>query len=334
MIAPMRRIHPLVGVLAALLLAGCGGARQEIWIYTSLYKDVYPLFEPGLREAFPGVEFKWYQSGSEKIAARILAEEKGGGTKADLLMTSDLFFYQELAKEGLLLELRGPTFEGLPAAYRDPEGAFAVHRFPLMVLAYNPRKVADDDIPRGFEDLLDPRYEGRLTMPSPLESGSTLTTCLYLYHAYGKPYFEGLRENDVLSSGGNGATLSRIQSGERPVGMVLMENVLKAKERGQTSVEMVVPADGALAIPSPAAIFERTHDPELARRVLDWFFTDEARAVIVQGWMYTIDPGDPPPAGAPPWSELAVRPWDLETFAEWGAKRQEVKTLFHEIVLQ
>lgn len=335
MIAAMRHSRLLVWALPALFLAGCGGApSREIWIYTSLYKDVYPLFEPGLQEAFPGVQFKWYQSGSEKIAARILAEEKGGGTKADLLMTSDLFFYQELAKQGLLLELGGPTFEALPAAYRDPGGAFAVHRIPLMVLAYNPQLVAGDDVPRSFEELLDPRYAGRLTMPSPLESGSTLTTCLYLYHAYGMPYFEGLRRNDVLSAGGNGATLSRIQSGERPVGMVLMENVLKAKERGQTSVEMAIPEDGALAIPSPAAIFKHTADPDLARRVLDWFFTDEARAVVVRGWMYTIDPGDPPPAGAPPWPELTLRPWDLATFAEWGAKRQEVKTLFHQIVLQ
>lgn len=330
----MRITRPLL-LAAALALAGCGTSDQrEFWIYTSLYKDVYPLYEPGLARAFPGVGFKWYQSGSEKIAARVLAEEKGGGTKADLLMTSDLFFYQELERLGLLAELAGPNVEGLPQAYRDPDGAFAVHRFPLMVLAYNPQAVAEEEVPRSFEDLLDPRYAGRLTMPSPLESGSTLTTTLYLYHAFGPSYFEGLRANDVLAAGGNGSTLARIQSGERPVGLVLMENVLKAQERGQTSADWVIPREGALAIPSPAAILKRTRDVELARRVLDWFFSDEGRAVVVRGWMYSAFHDDPPPAGAPPWSELTLHPWDLETFEAWSEKRQEVKSLFQATVMR
>ncbi|MCP5115677.1 MAG: hypothetical protein GY953_33030, partial [bacterium] len=80
----MRFCRHLSWLLLLLLVAGCGApAKQEFWIYTSVYKDVYPFYEPGLTAAFPDVDFKWYQSGSEKIAARIMAEEKGGGTKAD-----------------------------------------------------------------------------------------------------------------------------------------------------------------------------------------------------------------------------------------------------------
>jgi iron(III) transport system substrate-binding protein len=334
----MKRRSPL---LLVLLLLGCGGGsdRQELWIYTSVYKEVYPLFEPGLAAAFPDVEVKWYQSGSEKIAAKILAEEKGGGTRADLLMTSDLFFYQELAELGRLLTLEGPVFESVPAELRDPDGAFAVVRIPLMVLAYHREHVTGDDVPASFADLLDPKYEGKLTMPSPLESGSTLTTVLYLYQHFGEPYFEGLRANDVLSAGGNGSTLSRIQSGERPVGMVLLENVLQAKARGLESVELVIPEEGALPIPSPLAIFKPRDDPDgrreaLARRVLDWFLSPEARRVVVKGWMHTAFPDDPPPAGAPPYSELRLHAWDLSTFERWGEQRQEVKSVFQRIVLQ
>ncbi len=321
-------------IFLPLTLLACGGeAKQELWIYTSVYKEVYPLFEPGLARAFPEIEFRWYQSGSEKIAAKLLAERQGGGSRCDLLMTSDLFFYQELKKLDLLLPLSGPVFEAIPERYRDPDAAFAIQRFPLMVIAYNRDRLATE-APRGFEDLLDERFEGLLTMPSPLESGSTLTTTLYLYHRFGTPYFERLRELDVLAAGGNGSTLARIQSGERPVGMVLMENVLKARQMGLGSVEIVLPAEGALPIPSPLAVLSTTENPELARRVVDWFFSEEARQVIVQGWMHTAFPGDPAPAGAPPWAELPRHPWDLATFAVWGEKRQEVKTLFQQTVLQ
>lgn len=333
----MRRLFTY---LLPLALLGCGGSStNEFWIYTSVYKEVYPHFEPGLAEAFPDVQFRWYQSGSEKIAAKILAEEKGGGTQADLLMTSDLFFYQELDKLDRLLALEGPAFESVPAQLRDPGGAFAVVRIPLMVLAYHREHVTGDEIPSSFEDLLDPRYSGRLTMPSPLESGSTLTTSLYLYQRFGEEFFAGLRRNDVLAAGGNGSTLSRIQSGERPVGMVLLENILQAKERGLESVEFVIPEEGALPIPSPLAIFKPRDDDDgsreaLARRVVDWFLSPAAREVVVRGWMHTAFAEDPPPAGAPPYDELRLHPWDLATFERWGEQRQEVKSVFQRIVLQ
>ena len=317
-----------------LTVQACGGGGEEIWIYTSVYKEVYPLYEPGLAEAFPGVTVRFYQSGSEKIAAKILAEEKGGGTRADILLTSDLFFYQELKERGRLLPFSGPHLERVPPALRDPDGAYAVNRFPLMVLAYNRGAVTGDDIPKGFLDLLDGRYAGRLTMPSPLESGTAMTTALYLHQRFGPSYFEGLRKNDILAAGGNGATLSRIQSGERPVGMVLLENVLKAQQGGLEAVGWLVPAEGALVMPSPVAVLRDTREPELAARIADWLFSDAARNVVVEGNMYSVLPSDPPPRGAPPLAELDLHPWNLETFAGWSAERQKVKSLFREIVLQ
>lgn len=322
--------------LALPLISGCGSPAEEtpeIWIYTSVYKEIYPLFEPGLQKAFPGVTFRFYQSGSEKIAAKIMAEENGGGTRADLLMTSDLFFYQELAKSGQLLSLDGVEVAGLDPSLRDPGDHFLVQRYPVMVLAYNRTQVEPEDAPKSFADLLDPRFAEQLTMPSPLESGTALTTSLYLYQRFGRSYFEGLRANDVLAAGGNGSTLSRIQSGERPVGMVLMENLLKAKSMGMDSVEMVIPQEGALIVPSPLAVLEGSDHPELARRVLAWFFTEEARQVVTQGWMYTPFPEDPAPEGAPALDDVEQHPWDLATFERWGAERQEIKSLFRQIVL-
>lgn len=324
-----------LGVLLTTM-ASCAGPSSEtpeIWIYTSVYKEIYPLFEPGLKQAFPGVDFRFYQSGSEKIAAKILAEESGGGTRADLLMTSDLFFYQELAAADRLVSLEGLEIPQLEASLRDPGDRFLVQRYPVMVLAYNRQYVTAEEAPKSFEDLLDPRFHEQITMPSPLESGSALTSSLYLYQRFGQAYFEGLRQNEVLAAGGNGSTLSRIQSGERPVGMVLMENLLKAKSMGMDSVEMVIPQKGALTIPSPVGVLAASDQPDLARRVLAWFFTEEARQVVVQGWMYTPFPQDPSPEGAPPWADFQRHPWDLETFERWGAERQEVKTLFRQIVL-
>ena len=320
-------------LIVPLLLAGCGGEREpEFWIYTSVYKEVFPLFEPGLQQAFPGVRFRWYQSGSEKIAAKILAEQKGGGTKADLIMTSDLFFYQELKRMNLLVPLEGAELERVPSEYRDPDRAFAINRFPVMVLAYNTDSLSETQAPRRWQDLVDPKFAGKITMPSPLESGSTLTAILFLYQNFGEAYFEGLRQNDVLSAGGNGATLSRIQTGERPVGMVLMENILKVKDDGMTSVDFVVPEEGAFPIPSPVALVKGT-DEVLGQRVLNWFLSENAQEIVVKGWVHSVFEDAPAPQGAPVWADLKLADWDMATFERWSGQRQHVKTRFQQIVL-
>ena len=56
-----------------------------------------------LTKSFPDVEFKWYQSGSENVAAKVNSEVLSGQSQADLILTSDSFWYEELKTKGKLL---------------------------------------------------------------------------------------------------------------------------------------------------------------------------------------------------------------------------------------
>ena len=42
----------------------------ELWVYTSMYQSVLDELDPMLAEELPGVQVKWFQSGSEKAARR------------------------------------------------------------------------------------------------------------------------------------------------------------------------------------------------------------------------------------------------------------------------
>jgi iron(III) transport system substrate-binding protein len=171
-------------------------------------------------------------------------------------------------------------------------------------------------------------------MPSPLESGTALTTVLQLHKLYGEDYFKGLRANGAVAAGGNGAALARLQSGEFPVGMVLMENVLQAWEKQQNSVVFTVPEEGGVAVPSPMAIFKSSKEPELAQQILAWFMSAEAQNILVKGWVYSVVPGSPAPAKAPAWDALKMMPWTLGELETLGKQRQSVKDAFQKLVLQ
>lgn len=309
-------------------------ARPKLVIYSSYYKEVIDLFKPELKKAFPDLEIEWFQAGSENVAARVLAEQQGGGVKADLLITSDLFFYQEQKRLGNFAPITASHLAQLPQNYIDSDRMYAITRFPVMILAVNTRKVEAKDRPKSFKDLADAKYKDRLTMPSPLESGTALATSLYFANLFGEDYFKSLRRNNILAAGGNGATMARIQSGEKPVGIVLMENILQAKEKNVDWVDYIIPSEGALAIPSPMAIFKSSKNMELSNQVFNWFIAPENQNIITKGWIYSAYPAIQAPNGAPEWKDLKTSPWDLKTLEEWGTKRQQIKDLFQNIVLK
>lgn len=331
----LRRISLLFGLLG-LLSCKDSPSKTTLWIYTSSYKDTVAWYREALQSAFPDLQIEWFQSGSENISAKIQAELASGHPQADLLMTADLFSYLELQKQDALLSLKDlPEAELLKKQnILNPEGNILVNRFPVMVIGYQEKTLKQSELPTHWKDLLKPQYKGRLTMPSPMESGSALTSILFFKALYGETYFEGLRKNEMLAAGGNGATLARIQTGERPLGIILMENVLQAQSRG-LPIKFIIPEEGALPIPSALAALKSTRYPQEALKVLHWILTSpQSHEILKKSWAYSALSPELTPAGAPKWSSLHRKDWSFKEFNEWRKSRNLVKQHFQETVLR
>jgi iron(III) transport system substrate-binding protein len=118
-------------VSLALCAACTKSNKKEIWIYTSTYKEVLALYEPQLKKDFPDVDIQWFQAGSEDVAARVNAELTGGGTKADLIMTSDLFYFRSSKSRGSFCRSRNPKLStNFPRPTSIPTGCSPSLVFP------------------------------------------------------------------------------------------------------------------------------------------------------------------------------------------------------------
>lgn len=328
--------------LASALIVSCfavSGCRKsnEVWIYTSIYKDVIAEMKPLLAHALPDIEVRWYQGGSENVAARVNTELFAGRTQADLILTSDPFWYVELKRAGKLAVYESPQARQVPSQYADPEHFFTTVRHCVMVIGVNPEsgQAEPKSWPKSWKELADPRFKKRLSMASPIESGTTFTAAAMLSRTLGWEWFGALRRTEIVAAGGNGSVINRMETRERPVGIVLLENILKARAKN-SPVTAIYPTDGAIVIPSPIALTADSRHPELARRVYDWFFSDEAQRAIVRGSMYSPIPRLPAPEGAATWAELAPRlmKWDSQVLEELFAKRDDIKARFSEVVLK
>jgi iron(III) transport system substrate-binding protein len=323
-------------ISAAFLFLGTHSNQQDsVWIYASIYKEVIAELDAALKETHPDITISWYQSGSENVAARLNAELASGGSKADLIMTSDPFWFEELKHEGHLLPYESPLGSLLPAHYRDPDFYFVINRIPVGVIAYETTSISRTDAPTNWEDLTLPRWKGKLCMPSPLESGTALTFISQLVRLKGWSYFAALKKNQLLSSGGNSAVIQKIETKERPIGIVLLENVLQAKKRG-APIEIVYPKDGVILVPSPIAILKTTKHLKKSQTVYDFFLSEEAQKIFLKANVYAPLLPAQAPEGARSFEEIqkTVFTWDATVLSDLEKEKFVTKKLFTEMILK
>ena len=178
--------------------------------------QVLAELQPELDRAFPDFHVEFFQGGSEVVAAKVAAEMAGGRTQADVILTSDPFWYAELKQAGKLLPYVPAAASAIPAALKDPDGVYVTNRIPFMVIGYNPEKAAGTPRPKRWADLSTPAFQKKVTLGSPLESGTTFTAVAFLSESPGWTFFETLRRQDAISAGGNSAVIQRLETGERP----------------------------------------------------------------------------------------------------------------------
>jgi iron(III) transport system substrate-binding protein len=295
--------------------------KGEVWAYTSVYKEYLKALEDGFAAKHPGLRIQSFQAGSEKIKGKVEAELLAQRPLVNVLMVSDPFWPIELAQRGLLWQRPGhPLIE--------------TNYTSLMVLVVH-RSLPADQRPTGWADLARPALKDQVQMGSPLESGTTFTTVAYLSRRFGWDYFKKLRANGLVSAGGNSTVIQKVESGERKVGVVLLENALAAQKRG-TTLEILYPAEGGIPIPSVQAVLASSPDKEAAGKFADFVLGDEGQRILRSGYMYPASASLPPPEGARPYAEATkgATPWTEASMAEVARDAKELKKKFAALVLE
>jgi iron(III) transport system substrate-binding protein len=324
-------------LLTFILLSSCHkqDGKKEIWIYTSLYKDTIADMNPKLEKAFPNIKINWYQAGSEEIAAKVNTELIAGVPKADILISSERFWYQELSDSGKLVSWKPSQFENFDEAYKNQSGTFHIVSVPIMAIVYNNEVVKDEDAPKSFKDFTNPKFKGMLNGGSPLASGTAFTTILALQQKYGWDYFHKLKENGFLFDGGNSAVIKRIQTKERPIGFVLLENVLRFQNEDKR-LKIVYPDDGVVTQFNTMGIPKKDGSLDDTLKLADWFFTQEGQEAMTRSYMHSPMKTFHPPEGAPTLSELKQKafPWTEDLIKELTEKRFDIKETYVEIMFK
>jgi iron(III) transport system substrate-binding protein len=145
----------------------------------------------------------------------------------------------------------------------------------MVVYAYNTNAVKNEDLPKTWDDLLQPKWKGRIGMESTnVEWFETLVEGLG--EKKGLDLFRRLGENGVAVRTGHTHSAGLVIAGEIPLMMgVFSHDVDRMKPKSAPIDWFVLPP--AVILPSAVAVSRRAAHPYAAALFFDYMLTDGPR---------------------------------------------------------
>lgn len=254
------------------------GARREgvVSIYTSMQlPDSLPLTQAF--EKKHGIKVSLWRASGEKVVQRALAEARAARFDADVMET-DGAQVEILYRENLLAPFHSPSLKDIPPGIVPSHKHYVPTRLSLYVLVYNTNLIPSGEVPKSYEDLLNPKWTGKLGLEA-ADVAWFAAVAKAMGQEKGLAYFRKLAATGPTIRSGHTLLAELVASGE-----ILMapdahiQGVERLKRRG-APVDWK-PLQPAFGQPSSVGVTRRAPHPHAALLFADFILSREGQEII------------------------------------------------------
>ncbi|HET8712279.1 MAG TPA: extracellular solute-binding protein [Gemmatimonadales bacterium] len=318
--------------LGALLLplVGCSrDHRTPLVIYSPHGRDLLTLFENRFEAAHPDVDVRWLDMGSQDVYDRVRSER--ANPQSDVWFGGPSLILAQAASDSLLDCARPSWAEAIPRRGRgDGDCYFAAYETPALFL-YAERALSPAEAPQDWDDLLDPKWKGKLIIRDPLASGTMRSVFGYIVLREQKfpgdtaSGFAWLRRLDAQTKEylQNPALVSeKIARQEALITVWDLPDVLISRRRGMP-VGYVFPKSGTVVIEDGIAVVRGAKHRDVARAFVDFVGSPEMQLAAAREVFRLPVRLDLPADSLPQWvrdvrRQMVVADVDWRVLAERG----------------
>jgi len=157
---PLAAIDRLQGEARTKALVEGARKEGELMVYHSTQlEDLKPVFDAFTQKY--GVKVRNWRSSSENVVQRVISETRAGKYEVDFIENNSPEM-EALRREKMLRRMDSPHFADMRPGTLAPHHEYATSTMDVFVAAYNTEKVKREELPKSYQDLLDPRWKDRL----------------------------------------------------------------------------------------------------------------------------------------------------------------------------
>src|SRR5882757_7098361 len=268
------------------------GARREgnLMIYSSMTVPDMGAIMAAFTAKY-GVKAQHWRGSSEDIRNRLTREYAGNRFDADLAETAGPDM-EAMMRELLLQKVTTPVSQDLIPQATLPHGQWIATRLSIFAGAYNTNLMKPADAPKTYEDLLNPKYKGKLAIEA--EDAMWFMTT-----------------NVISIRKGHSLLANLVPTGEVPIALTAYSyRVEQLKSEGAPIEIIYLPP--VVAFPTGIGMLRRAPHPHAALLFQDFILTDGQKIISDREAIPTN-----PKVKAPPDGMIFA---DLQLYMDEGAK--------------
>ena len=260
-------------------LVAAAQKEGSVTLYTSLAeKDLPPLIAQFEKKY--GVKVNVWRSASEKVLQRTVSEAAARRHDVDAIQSAALEM-EALHREKILQPVALPRSTQLIAGALRPHGEWVATFLSVWVQAYNTRLVRKEDLPRTFQDLLDPKWKGKLGIEAHVPEWYS-TVVLDMGEEKGIRFFRELASrNGISARRGHSLLNNLVIAGDVPLALTVYHYLPEAAKRKGAAIDWFV-LEPAVARTSGIGIARRAPHPNAALLFLDFMLSKETGQRVIR----------------------------------------------------
>ena len=307
----------------ALLVKGAREEREVMFYGTTPVTQVAVL-RKAFNTRYPFVELKHFYGVRQVILNKAMSEFRSGANLADVLMT-DVSYGALFIKEGISHPFTTPDAKRYVRGSYDENGQWYTMYMLTMALMYNKNMVKPVDVPRSYQDLLDPKWKGKMIFDP--EAAYIMAA---MEHAWGKEkardYLTRLAKQDLILRRGSALTTQLVAAGEQPIAIVVNgETTAEVRDKGAPiGFSLLAPK---IIKPNGFFIAKKAPHPHAALLFTDWMLSEEGQKVLA----VELGKGVAMKGLPVKYKEFQVEP-DYAVAAEFGNQLKQYMTEFQKIL--
>jgi iron(III) transport system substrate-binding protein len=300
------------------------GAKKDgkMVFYTSVETEFARSLTSAFEAKYPFIKTDIFRSSHEKILSRMNVERQTGTFTADVVSVGEFETFH-LQRRGFIAPYKSPQAMAYPEGFKDPNGYWTDLYDNLIVTAFNTTRVKREEIPKRYEDLLQPRWKGRMVLDQ--NEDRWFANLVYLMgEKKGLEFMQALAKQDIAIRGGRSLVTQLLGAGEYDLQVVAYWYRPHLMKRQGAPVDWVGFEPAIVAL-HPISMVEKAPHPNAAKLFIDLALSDEGQKIFVQRGRESAIPGLKP-EGYP--THLKVVPSRVQLAEKLADYTRQYESLF------
>jgi iron(III) transport system substrate-binding protein len=251
----------------------------QLTLYIALSARSEEIILPLFKKRFPAIQVNHIDATSDKLVARVLAEQRGGRIIGDVFGGTPGYLAQ-MTEQKLLAPLTLPEAAAYPAMLKGAEWVATDTQY--FIAGWNTSLVKGGDEPKQFEDFGDPKWKGKLIAePRDFQLLMGLAKRKYKSDEKAVDLLKKIAGNGVEFHKGHSQLVELLVAGQAPVCLTCYSHHFPPRIKKGAPVLPLL-SEGVGEVGGTVAILKGAPHPLAAMLWARWAISDEGQRAYAQ----------------------------------------------------